>query len=439
VAADDEWEDVTPSVEGDWEDVTPGKTSAPTATEREAARTAPPYVGSGEQARRQGMTWWQRLTDPGTTEEREGEQARQRQWAKDMSGELYPEQRENRLRSMGDKLLLGALPRGVAALRAIGGENYEDAKKEEFAKQATADANEPETAGMGVVGAIAEPVPGMGSLDRLRGLGGVAARLAAQGGYGALVNLAGGSDNQSPAERAAQGFGGGAAAGMVGEAFGGLSNRANAGVRRATADQAAIETGKAQKTLRKATSAMGGETAAIIHNYEMTAKVANSGPGSPFTPEQIVAAKARLADPAFQEVVRGAAQGALDEGAARLSGSYETAKNVRDTAAQASKPAAIEAATDKALENPLRTQLAPRIKRYAERAIPAAIGGTFGGPAGVAAGSIVSNTIGAPGTAASNAAKSPAVRKGAWDLLRKISDAGRSAAQQGPKMTGQLP
>lgn len=269
-------------------------------------------------------------------------------------------------------------------------------------------------------GALAAPMPGVGKLRALKGLGGFAARELANGVIGAGAGLATGDTDVSPGNRALLGAGAGVLGGAAAEGLGALAGKAAEGVRSAVADQAQLVNKGAQKTMRSARSAVGGETAAVLKNFDTMQSIAENASG--IHPSEVVAAaRAKLSDPKYQDVVRSAAKSAVDLGSDKLSGSLQTARNVLDSATAATAPDAIDAATDAALKNPVRTQVLPRLAKYASRVIPVMVGAHMGGMPGAAAGGVLAAAMGHPGTALANMAKSPAVRAGAYGLVQKAA------------------
>lgn len=219
---------------------------------------------------------------------------------------------------------------------------------------------------------------------------------------------------------------GGALGAGIGAAAGGLGRlvtRAGAGIREALADAAQMATTKAQKAVRTATSALGGEVAAAFKAIEKAEEIASNSAGR-YTAQQVAQAQQWLASPEVVALAQNAADNMLAAGPGRVAGSLQTARNALQTAQDAATPQAIEASADAIASNPITTQVLPRLKNYASRAIPPAVGGAMGGPLGAAAGFGAGAVMGNPGTALANMLKHPSTRKLGWELLQRLGLAG---------------
>lgn len=245
---------------------------------------------------------------------------------------------------------------------------------------------------------------------------GKGASMLAQVGKGALsggVFGLGQSEGKTAGEdalNALAGAGIGAGAGYVAGRLGGFGTKAAEGVRNAEADAAQKIAQLRQAAQRSATSSVGGETAAVLKNFENTRAVAENV-GGIHPPEVVDAARAKLQDPKYLEVVKKAGKNAVDLGADRLHGSLATAENALETAASENTPSAIDAAQTESMKSPFRRQVLPRMMLYGERLLPAAIGHHVGGVPGLLGGAAMGLVMGKPGTSAANMAKNPAFRK----------------------------
>lgn len=259
-------------------------------------------------------------------------------------------------------------------------------------------------------GLLPMALPGVGAMSR-------AAPVLSSAGIGALASLGGSNADLTHGEygRAALdtgiGAGVGGLAGLAARGLSSLAGRSETARRLASADAAEFANRQAQRAFRSARSALGGETSAVLNAYENASKIAANAAGI-FPDEMVQAARARLADPRFIELVRDAGQGSLDAGVDRLTGSLASARHVFEDAARNTAPEAVEAAAEEAQAHPIRTQVVPRLRHMASRAIPHAIGAAVGGPGGALVGAGAAMTLGHPGTTMANMMNSPAVR--AW-------------------------
>ncbi len=204
---------------------------------------------------------------------------------------------------------------------------------------------------------------------------------------------------------------GGALSG-VGEGIGAVRSWANKGSQRAAADEAAKQGAKKAGAVASEAGGVGGESASVLrHQKELVEIVGDVSE----TPEVREAARQALADPRFAAALSRARKNYITNAPEKL-GKLEA----REAALAEARAIDVDAATAEALKDPFKKHVAPRIRTYASRSIPVAIGTAVGGPGGAMVGGTVATVLGKPGTAVANAAKTPAVRKGFYDLVANV-------------------
>jgi hypothetical protein len=196
----------------------------------------------------------------------------------------------------------------------------------------------------------------------------------------------------------------------------------------AVADEGAAQSLKALKGVRSAVAELGGRTSTANRSLDVLAEI--------------------LDDPTASAADKAAAEAFLtsEEGAALKSGVHKntlgriggelgrlnTAEELLAEANAGTSKEALDKAVDEGLSSPFKKTVMPRVMKYASRFIPTtvgpavglAVGNQFGSPAlgagvGMLVGGGIAATMGHPGTAIANMAKSPAFRKMAWDGVQK--------------------
>jgi hypothetical protein len=240
------------------------------------------------------------------------------------------------------------------------------------------------------------------------------------GAAGALAGLGSseGKTKLDDALAALAGAGIGAGLGAVGYRLGRFGQKAGEEVRLANADAAMAAEQKAGKLAREARGAYGGEVASVLD----VAKSAADTLADPLaTTEEKALAQARLADPAFRELVKNARLNKFALSTERQVGSMLNAKAAHEAAQAAKAPEAVEKAAEESMAQPFRRQVLPRLMLYGERLVPPLLGWQHGGLAGAAMGTGVGLLMGKPGTSLANMVKNPGVRRAMWSGLEKTS------------------
>lgn len=352
------------------------------------------------------------------------------------------------LRAIGDSLpaALGG-DEGGAGLIDGWGERYRRNRDEVRSNnRAAEDAHGNYYLAGNVLGGLALPIPGgaarsgaMAGVKALRALGAsrraalMGGRLLSTTGIGAGLGSAAGLGaseadtfigNLGDAARGgAFGAAGGLVAGGLGEGVRALNSRAGRGVASAKADAVAKKAAEAEKAHQSALGAERSMVQQASRDLEVLAREAAELPkGHPLQ----VAAEQKLASPEGMRLREMVLKGKLESTGDRLS-QHAALVAERHAAKAAMDPAAVQAAAEQSLENPLRTQVLPRLKTYANRSIGPAIGGAVGGVPGAMLGTVVSNSVGRPGTAMANMQRSPAVRNALWGLIERATEAGPRA------------
>lgn len=274
-----------------------------------------------------------------------------------------------------------------------------------------------------MAGAMALPIPGTGALKALKGAGGVAARVLANGAIGSGLGLATGGTDASPTQRALTGFGLGTLGGSIAEGLSGLGAKATDKIRGAWADQAQAENKFAQKGVASTRGALGGQSAAVFNDIAKAQDVLSRP--EVYGAERVARAQAYLNSPDVHDVMRLAADNMLEAGPERLKQQLQTARSAYDAAKAAATPEAIEAATSSKMEHPIREQILPRLAHIANRTLPLKIAEAIGG--GPETGMAAAAAMGHPGTTLSNMMKSPAVRKLIWGPAQWLAPRAESA------------
>lgn len=276
-------------------------------------------------------------------------------------------------------------------------------------------------------GAVLMPVPGSGTVKGatlLKRAGQATKQGAAMGaafGFGnSEADLTQG-DVRGVAGDTAIGAAAGAAGGAVGETLltGGRKlvdfarKRATAGIEKASADALAAAEKAKEKALAAARGALGGDTAATFKTFDRLREILADA----IAPAELRAsAQSHLDSPVFKEAMRAAQEEYVSKAGSMLA---RITKGREEVAEKAAVDVA-EQATE-ALANPIRTQVVPRLKTYASRMLPIAMGSYVGGVPGTILGGVAAAAMGRPGTALANMARSPAVRKGAWEAVTALT------------------
>lgn len=218
------------------------------------------------------------------------------------------------------------------------------------------------------------------------------------------------------------GGGGGLAAGLIGEGAGKIAGRAERGQAAALADQAAKDARLAEKTQQ---STLGEYRSAIQSASRVLENAERAAAGG----DTALAREAQtfLQTPEAAKLRETVLRGSMEQAPERIA-DVARLKEELSGASMANSPEYIDATARQALQNPLQTQVLPRLKTYATRAIGPAIGGAVGGVPGAAMGTLVSNTMGRPGTAMANMMKSPATRNMLWGGLRWLTQTAPESA-----------
>jgi len=285
-------------------------------------------------------------------------------------------------------------------------------------------------------GSLALPIPGAGAVRAAAQAGkvGQAALLAGAGGagLGALAGF-GASEEETAGGMAKDALTGGVVGGLTMAPLGaGAAKLTNA---KAKAAQDALEKTQkeADKAMRSARSALGGETSSGFRTIEQLERALND-PG--VDPAARQAALDFLTSPEGQALKNQVLESASRRGGGQVA-RIQTAEQAFSDASAATDPAAVQQATVDYLSQGLKPEVLPRATRYLSRVIPVAVTSALGGAIGDTAGAVVGGTIGgvlaasmgAPGTALVNMLKSPRFR---YTAAGYAGEALEKAAARGP-------
>lgn len=292
------------------------------------------------------------------------------------------------------------------------------------------------TGAASLLGGLALPIPGAGAVRAAAQAGKVgqaALRAGAAGtGVGALAGL-GASEEATVLGQAKDALVGGVVGGLTMAPLGaGAAKLTNA---KAKAAQDALEKTQkeADKAMRSARSALGGETSSGFRTIEQLERALND-PG--VDPAARQAALDFLTSPEGQALKNQVLESASRRGGGQVA-RIQTAEQAFADASAATDPAAVKQATEAYLAEGLKPEVLPRAMRYISRVVPVAvsssiggaIGGTPGAVVGSAVGGVLAASMGAPGTALVNMLKSPRFR---YTAAGYAGEALEKAAARGP-------
>jgi hypothetical protein len=287
-----------------------------------------------------------------------------------------------------------------------------------------------------LAGALAIPLPGAGAVRSAAQAGKVglaAARAGALGaGAGALAGLG---------RTEADTVGGMAKDVAIDATLGGLTMaplgagaaKVVSGKAKAAADALEKTQKEADKAMRSARSALGGETSSGFRTLEQMERALND-PGVDAAARQ--KALDFLTSPEGQALKNQVLESASRRGTGQLTRIQDAEQAFAD-ASKATDPAAVQQATADYLSQGLKPEVVPRAMRYLSRVIPVAATSAIGGAIGDTPGAVVGGTVGgvlaasmgAPGTALVNMLKSPRFRYSAASHAAPLLEA---AAARGP-------
>ena len=292
------------------------------------------------------------------------------------------------------------------------------------------------TAVADLAGGLALPVPGVGEIKAAAQAGKwglAAARAGALGaGVGALSGL--GRTEADTAGGMAKDVAKDALTGAVVMApLGAAAAKVSSGKVQAAQDALEKTRREAEKAMRSARSALGGETSSAFRTLEQMERALND-PGVDAAARQ--KALDFLTSPEGQALKNQVLESASRRGTGQLT-RIEDAEQAFSDAAKATDPAAVQRATEDYLAAGLKPEVVPRAMRYLSRIIPVAvsstlggaIGGTPGAVVGSAVGGVLAASMGAPGTALVNMLKSPRFRYSAASYAIPLLE---TAATRGP-------
>ncbi len=207
---------------------------------------------------------------------------------------------------------------------------------------------------------------------------------------------------------------------LGGAVTGAIRNRAARGIAEAGADALSKSEAARLKGVQSASGKLGGAANAVLHLVEK-AKAALSDPMASQTNKD--AAQAVIDDPRVAEAIKRAYGNAFGDQVGKIGN-----MSVAEQAIQDALAVDAQAVAGDMLKDPIKKQILPRALTYASRIAPAAVGGYVGGEIGGTEGQVAGGLLGAgvgiamgkPGTAISNAAKHPAVKKLSWQAIKAV-------------------
>lgn len=265
----------------------------------------------------------------------------------------------------------------------------------------------------GLAGSLMAPVPSVGLLKGVTGLGGVAARLGLNSAMGAGVGVVSETGEANPNYKRAAAFGAGAGlgGGLLGETVSKIARFFSGKAAKATED--ALERGITNKaeTVASAVGAKGGVTQTANRAIENIENLFEHG-----TPEQKTAVAEFLASPGAAELRQQILSNSLErakQGLTNISAADEALK-----AAKAIDPTLF---SKESAWGTAKRAVLPRVETLLTRSVPAAVGSAVGGPLGGIAGGITSGAMGKPGTIATNLFKDPNFRRHTFNALNAMT------------------
>lgn len=287
-----------------------------------------------------------------------------------------------------------------------------------------------------LAGGLALPIPGAGAVKTAAQAGRVGQAALRAGALGVGVGAVSGyGRTQAPdltgqlkdvAQDAVTG-------GLVMAPLGAGAARLSSAKAKAAQDALEKTQKEAEKAMRSARSALGGETSSGFRTIEQLERALND-PG--VDPAARQAALDFLTSPEGQALKNQVLESASRRGGGQVARIQDAEQAFADASA-ATDPAAVKATTEAYLAEGLKPEVLPRATRYLSRVIPVAVTSALGGAIGDTAGAVVGGTIGgvlaasmgAPGTALVNMLKSPRFRYTAAGYAGPLLEA---AAARGP-------
>lgn len=287
-----------------------------------------------------------------------------------------------------------------------------------------------------LAGGLALPLPGASGVRAAAQAGkvGQAAMRAGALGFGAGAFAGHGrSEEDTAAGQLKDALVDGAIGGLVMAPLGAGAAKVTAGKAKAAQDALEKTQKEADKAMRSARSALGGETASGFRTIEQLERALND-PG--VDPAARQAALNFLTSPEGQALKNQVLESASRRGGGQVARIQDAEQAFAD-ASRATDPAAVQQATADYLSQGLKPEVVPRVMRYLSRVVPVAAASTIGGAIGDTAGAVVGGTVGgvlaasmgAPGTALVNMLKSPRFRYSAASYAAPMLEA---AAARGP-------